>query len=145
MDKVKFFFRYRPVSILGMAGAVRDILLGLGFILGFKQITHTLIYQNYNELWPDVSGPVVGVVLILIGIAIIWAAMLTKRRYLVGAFKFQAALWFFSTIMYILNGHWMLAGIFGVFFCFPAIFMALHIKYNPPQDELIAELATREA
>lgn len=143
MNKIRHFLKYRPISILAMSGAVRDILLGLGFILGYEQITRTLIYQNYDELVPGYSGPVVGVMLILIGLFVIGFAVKTKRWLLTGALKFQAALWFFSTIMYILNGHWMLAGIFGVFFCFPALFMALYIKYNPPQDHVLAELAQR--
>lgn len=144
MNRIRFFFKYRPISILAMAGALRDILLGIGFIIGYEQITQTLIYQNYDELVPGYSGPVVGAALILIGVLILWAASQTKRWFLTGTLKVQAALWLFSTIMYVLNGHWMLAGIFGVFFCFPALFMALYVKYNPPQDQLIAEIMQAE-
>lgn len=145
MNKIRFFCKYRPLSVLAMAGALRDILLGIGFLIGLEQITQTLIYQNYDELIPGISGPVVGVLLVAISLCTIGFAAMTKRVALTGALKVQAALWLFSTLMYILNGHWLLAGIFGIFFCFPAAFIAFYVKYNPPQDHVLAELVKKDA
>lgn len=129
--------KYRPLSILAMASAIRDILLGIGFIAGWSDITQTLIYQNYNDLFPGYSGPVVGILFILAGVSIIIGAVKTNRRFMVQALNFQALAWLFSTIVYMLNGNFILAAIFGTFFSFPAGFMAFHIKYNPPQDQVI--------
>ncbi len=137
MKPLFHFLKYRPLSILAMAGAVRDILLGIGFIVGWTQITQTLIYQNYDELWPGYSGMVAGIVFVVIGIGLIWAAINTKRDWLVHALNVQAFFWLFSTLMYALNGHFLLAMIFGVFFTFPAGFTAFYVKYNPPLDHII--------
>lgn len=140
MKRVNFFMKYRPISILAMAGAIRDILLGIGFIAGWSDITQTLIYQNYNDLFPGFSGPLVGILFILAGLSICVGAVRTNRKFMVQALNFQALAWLFSTFVYILNGNFILAGIFGIFFSFPAGFMAFHIKYNPPQDQVIAKV-----
>jgi len=144
MKRIYHFLKYRPLSILAMAGGIRDILLGAGFLTGFIQITQTLIYQNYEELVPGYSGGFVGLLLILSGLAVIYFATQTKRVGLVHALNVQAFLWLFSTIMYILNGHLLLAAIFGVFFTFPAGFIAFYVKYNPPQDQVLGGLTSKD-
>lgn len=137
---VQFSIKYRPLSILAAAGAIRDILFGIGFVAGWGQVIQTLIYQNYNSLIPGISGPLVGIVLILCGLLVMWGAYNSNRKRMVTALNVQALIWMFSTIVYILNGYWLLAAVFGVFFSFPAGFTAMHIKLFMPLDEELEKL-----
>ena len=142
---VKEFFSYRPVSVLAISSGVRDILLGIGFLIGWDQITRTLIYQNYEELIPGVSGFGSGALMVVVGVTVILSSLVSNRDWMSSSIKLQSLVWLFSTLMYILNGHWMLAAIFGIFFTFPAGYSGYYVKHHPPIDEQLGLTLTKRS
>lgn len=132
---LRFSIKYRPLSVLAIAGAMRDIVLGTGFIWGLNDITRTLLYQNYNSLIPGYSGYIVGVMLILSGLSVIYGAYKGNRKRMVRALHVQSLIWLFSTLMYALNGSFILALIYGLGFSFLPGFIGLHVKFYAPADE----------
>lgn len=132
------------MSVLAMAGGTRDFLLGLGFLAGWEQITRTLIYQNYDELVPGVSGQAAGIMFIIAGLIVNFAAIKGNRKWMALALNIQAFAWMFSTLMYLLNGHYLLGAIFGVFFTFPAGYKAYYIKNHASIDAQLRELLGKD-
>lgn len=135
IDKIRHFIDYRPLSVLAISGGIRDILLGVGFLFQWNQITQTLIFQNYDSLIPGWSGYGAGILLILAGVIVTITSLLYKRAWMIGGLKAQALLWLFSTLMYTLNGHFLLACIFGLLMLVPAGYIAYYVKFHPARDE----------
>lgn len=137
---IRHFFNYRPLSVLAIAGGARDILLGFGFLSGIGEITRTLIFQNYDELIPGYTGPLMGILFVLVGLGVIVTALKYDRKWLNVGLRFQALAWLFTTLMYCLNGNFLLAAIFGLLCSFPAGYIAFYVKNHPAIDEQMKSL-----
>jgi hypothetical protein len=118
----------RPLSFLSIVGGVRDILIGIGFILGLDEIRQTRLFMNYDALVPGYSGIVVGVILLAVGLLVSVMATTKKIKPTRAGLTAQAFLWLFSTLMYALSGSYLLAVIFGIFFSLPAGYIAYQYK-----------------
>lgn len=121
----------RPLCFLSTVGGIRDVLIGLGFIFALEQIRQTRIFQNYEELIPGYSGLAMGWLFLIVGGVVAVTALLDKTQWTQLGLRFQAYAWLFSTIMYALNGDFLLAAIFGIFFSVPAGYLAFYYKYTP--------------
>lgn len=135
MDKVRCFMvdftSNRPLCFLSSVGGARDFLIGLGFILGLSQIKQTHLFQNFNALIPGFSGPAVGWILLLVGLAVTIAAMVDNEPVTKAGLRVQQFLWLFSAFMYFLSGDIILGLVFGVFFSIPAGYLAFYYKHSP--------------
>lgn len=107
------------------------MLIGLGFIFALEQIRQTRIFQNYEELIPGYSGLAMGWLFLLVGGLVAVTALLDKTQWTRLGLRFQAYAWLFSTFMYALNGDFLLAATFGIFFSVPAGYLAFYYKYAP--------------
>jgi hypothetical protein len=118
------------MAVLAAAGGLRDAAIGVGFLFSLAEIRQTLLYQNYNELIPGITGPIVGLAFILVGLFVAWCATAGRNREARFGLRVQAFLWLFSAFMYALNGGWLLAVIFGVGFSFFAGYLAFFQKHG---------------
>lgn len=121
----------RPLCFLSTVGGIRDVLIGLGFIFALEQIRQTRIFQNYEELIPGYSGMAMGWLFLVVGLFVAVTALLDKTHWTRMGLRFQAYAWLFSTFMYALNGDFLLAAVFGIFFSVPAGYLSFYYKYAP--------------
>lgn len=128
MNSTSNFTNNRPMCFLSTVGAVRDVLIGLGFLFGLEEIRQTRLFQNYDDLIPGYSGMAVGILLFMVGLFVAVTAISDKTQWTKAGLNFQAYAWLFSTIMYALHGEFLLAAIFGVFFSIPAWYIGFCYK-----------------
>jgi len=140
----KDFFNYRPLSVLAISAGIRDILVGIGFLVGWEQITRTLIFMNYNELIPGISGLIAGGLFIAVGLAVVISCIRYNPSWMSVNLKTQSLFWLFSTLMYMLNGHFLLAAIFGLFFMLPAGYSGFYVKYHPEIFDIVHRMMNGE-
>lgn len=122
--------RNRPLAFLSIAGGLRDIIIGLAFILAWEDIRGTRLFKNYDELMPGYSGWVVGVLLLVAGIVVVVTSLTAQVPPARIGLDMQSGIWAFSTLMYALNGDFLFALILGAFFCVLASYTSYYYKYG---------------
>jgi hypothetical protein len=120
----------RPLAFLSIAGAVRDIIIGLGFLLSWDDIRATRLFKNYDELIPGQSGWIVGLLMVTAGVLVIVTSLMSRVPPVRFGLDMQASIWAFSTWMYAINGDFLFALILGAFFCVSAAYTSYYYRYG---------------
>jgi hypothetical protein len=143
LDKVDYFFvnffNNRPLCLLSTTAGLRDIIIGLSFLLGLEQITSTQIYKNFDELVPGYSATGAGLVFMLVGLFVAATATLDRIHLAKIGLEVQAIMWLFAAIMYAADNNWMLAIGFAGFISFVSGYISYYYKYSPVWAEQKAE------
>jgi hypothetical protein len=106
-----------------MAG-LRDALFGLALVLGLNEVRLTRLFQNFDAIWPGVTGPGIGWLLLLAGIFVAASSFRGKYKWANTSLKFQGLIWLFSCLMYFASGYYVLGVVFGLAFCLHSWYLA---------------------
>lgn len=129
--ELRNFFNNRPLCLISTLIGIKDIGLGLGFIFGLYEIQRTLLYQNYDELIPGMSGYIAGGLFLVTGLITVITAIWDKIEITRIGLRVSAFVWLFSGIMYASDGNWILAVALGFVFSALAGYLAYYYKYAP--------------
>ena len=119
----------KPLRVLTALGGLRDIVIGLVFIIGHTQVQSLTLYQNFDSLIPGLSGILAGIAFLSVGVFAFATAGLDMPVLAKYPLKFQALMWMFSSIVYIMSGNWLLALIYGLVNSIPAAYIAYNYTY----------------
>jgi hypothetical protein len=96
----------RPVRVLGFISAIHSFIYGFGYITAMGGFTGTVLYVNFGD---KISTQVFGVILLITGSLLAFAYSRNNPKTVRAATIVQTAVWLFATMMYLLNGAYLLA------------------------------------
>lgn len=95
----------RPFSIIGAITAIHSIVYGVGYMFGAGGFIDTVLYRNVGDL---LTPTLFGLILFVVGVGALWSFAKAKADSVSLFSTMQSFLWLFATLVYMLNGAWLL-------------------------------------
>lgn len=96
----------RPVRVLGFVTALHSVVYGTGFLTGVGGFNGALVGLQVSSL---ALTNILGSVLIIVGVLLAWAYARLNPKTIQFVSQAQAFIWLFVSLMYLLNGAFLLA------------------------------------
>ncbi len=97
MKKVYEIFNYKPVTVIGIISAIHTLMYGVGYLFNLSDFANTVLYQNVTEL---MDPHLFGCILIIVGLASIFAFLYGKIGWVSATSTAQAFVWLFAAFVY---------------------------------------------
>lgn len=94
-------FNYRPLTLIGLIGALHMIAYGVGYTIPTSGFQSTVLYDSIAEIMSTFS---VGVFFILSGLYSIWAWIGDHPKHISWSCSILAFFWMFASFCYFVNG-----------------------------------------
>lgn len=132
--EVAYFLNNRPLCFLSTVFSIRDFVLGLAMFLALPDVTQTLLYANLQQLGGAHGAAIFGMAFMVIALLTAGTAVASKTAWTKFGLQAQAWWWLFACMVYLMNGNWILAIIFGLLASVPSGYLAFYYKYTPIWD-----------
>ncbi len=111
----------RPIRVLGFITAFHSIVYGLGYLFGIGGFNGALVGLKINSI---VITSILGSVLSIVGLLLMFAyTRMNPKTIRTGSF-WQALVWLFISLMYLLNGAYLLSLGIGFTWCVISLYIA---------------------
>lgn len=96
----------KPVRVLGFVTAAHSLTYGIGFLTNYGGFDGALVGLQLNSFL--VSG-ILGILLVIAGALLMFAFVRMNPKTIKLMSYIQGMLWFFVTLLYLINGAYLLA------------------------------------